>query len=338
MTSVRVILLFLMAITAALISSQGVLRAHIKKLQSSSDNYHEHQKYEKYIPGQSEETILKNILQTDATTACRDIWKDKTVAQYKLGLKKYQDAINNLEEPVPNLMVDVKRSGGKHDACGRTRLHPKGITGLFPKNHLSFSSSGYIEPLFPPSRTCGNNTNDDEDVLSHLVHDFEAMCHTLLPYSNIVLFDIGASSDFRGNKSPLERLLDVYERMGFIFDHIYAFEETFEDPKKVYGSLLPEKYIPSYHWINVGISSEQGSKMNPLHSILKKFTEDDLIVVKFNLDTSIGATLARQLLEDDAYSTLIGQFYGTPGNVTASDSLELFSKLREAGIPAHYLL
>ena len=33
-------------------------------------------------------------------------------------------------------------------------------------------------------------------------------------------------------------LLNLYSKFGFEFDHIYAFEVTFEQPSKVYGELI----------------------------------------------------------------------------------------------------
>ncbi len=76
-------------------------------------------------------------------------------------------------------------------------------------------------------------------------------------------------------------------------DHNYAFKITPADLKAVFTDLLPETYLPSYNWINVGIVvPDEGAKLNPLHSILKTFNEDDLIV-----DTSwVELLLAQQLL------------------------------------------
>ncbi len=121
----------------------------------------------------------------------------------------------------------------------------------------------------------------------------------------------------------------------------------------MYGDLLPNKYFASYHWINVGVSAEEGHKLNPLHSILKKFNEDDFIVVKLDIDTSsIEVPLATQLLEDkdDVYHRLVDQFYfehhvhlgelasywkkSMKGSV--KDSLDLFYGLRKKGIAAHF--
>lgn len=99
------------------------------------------------------------------------------------------------------------------------------------------------------------------------------------------------------------------------------------------------------------------NKLNPLHSILKKFNKDDFVVVKLAIDTAaVELPLLRQLLQDKdgIYSKTIDQFYfehhyhlgelapywasGQPNmcNGTVAESLEMFSNLRENGIPAHY--
>ena len=132
-----------------------------------------------------------------------------------------------------------------------------------------------------------------------------------------------------------------------------SFEISEKDPKNVY-ELLPRKYINSYHWINVGVSAEEGSKLNPLESIIKTLDEDDFVVVKLDIDTpAVELPLVCQLLQDKdgIYSKVIDQFYfehhvhlgelknnwGHNGMFgTVKDSLELFSKLRAKGIPAHY--
>ena len=189
--------------------------------------------------------------------------------------------------------------------------------------------------------------------LDYLVHDFEAMCNNLKPHSKTVLIDMGASLQFHGGGSqPMIQLMDQYEKFGINFDHIYAFEMTPTDPKKVYENLLPERFMASYHWINVGVTAEEGHKLNPLHSILKKFSPDDFIVVKLDIDTSfIEVPLANQLLEDadGVYGKLIDQFYfehhvhlgdvpewGKSRNGSIKDSFDLLRGLREKDIPAHF--
>jgi hypothetical protein len=117
---------------------------------------------------------------------------------------------------------------------------------------LSLTKSGYIEPLTPPMRSHKFCSNNDVMNMDYLVHDYETMCRNLKPTSRRVLFDLGASLAFHGSDQPIVELLSEYEKFGFNFDHIFAFEITFNDPTHVYINLLPEKYLMAYHWINVG--------------------------------------------------------------------------------------
>jgi hypothetical protein len=112
----------------------------------------------------------------------------------------------------------------------------------------------------------------------------------------------------------------------------------------LFGSLL---YI--------GVSCETNNRMNPLHSIVESFDQDDLIVVKLDIDTpSVELPLAYQILEggrNGTYHKLIDHFYfehHVPleelkaawgrSNVkgTIKESLELFYFLREKGVAAHF--
>lgn len=193
--------------------------------------------------------------------------------------------------------------------------------------------------------------------MSFLVHDFERMCLQLKPSSKIVLVDMGASLAFHGGRNnPMLEMMEQHERFGFPFDHIYAFEVTPLDTTKVFTKLLPERYFLSYHWINTGVSVGENDKMNPLHSIIKKFDEDDLIIiVKLDIDTpSLELPLVSQLMEggdDGIYHKLVDQFYfehhiylqelekpwGRGVNGTIYDSLNVFTTLRKKGIAAHSL-
>lgn len=70
-------------------------------------------------------------------------------------------------------------------------------------------------------------------AMDYFVHDFEVMCHKLKPTSRRVLIDMGASLSFhrKGKLAPIVHLLDLYEKFGFHFDHIYGFEITFSEPQ-----------------------------------------------------------------------------------------------------------
>ncbi|KAL7527697.1 hypothetical protein ACHAXR_002083 [Thalassiosira sp. AJA248-18] len=288
------------------------------------------------------------------------IWKDPgilgdSLAAYSVDLDRHIAAVKDFT-PVNFDILDHIQRNRSHSICSSLRLHPDGLSALFPSNQLSLSKSGWLEPLTPPMRF--HKFCDDRRhlmSLDYLVHDFEAMCHNVKPTSKSVLIDMGASLDFHGKTNqPIVTLLTLYEKFGFHFDHIYAFEITPTDPKRVFEDLLPEKYMRAYHWINTGVSHEKGHKMNPLKSILSQFVEDDFVVVKLDIDTSfIEVPLVYQLLEGGPggiYHRIIDQFYfehhvhlgelagnwSKSMNGTVKESLDIFYRLREKGIPAHF--
>lgn len=145
-------------------------------------------------------------------------------------------------------------------------------------------------------------------------------------------------------------ITEIYKKFGFEFDHIYAFEINEKKPTDVY-ERVPEYLMASYHWINVGVSPEQGNKYNPWSSILRRYTKDDFIVVKLDVDNSaIENRLAHQLLENTNLTEVVDQFYfehhvslaemkawwrrSMSGSI--HESLQLFHDLREKGVAAHF--
>ena len=292
-----------------------------------------------------------------------DVWKTPNATTpeifaqlqaYKRDIEAHTEATKKFKG-IPNLMKTIQKNAlSRQEICKTVKMHENGLLGLFPSQQLSLSTSGYIDPLLPPMRDI-YFCEDKQKLMSmdYLVHDFEAMCHLLKPHSKLILIDMGASLDFHDTNQPIVNLLELYEKFGFHFDHIYGFEISKEDPDKVFD-LLPEKYLPAYHWINVGVSDKKGHKLNPLDSILRHFDEDDLIVVKLDIDTPhIENKLAKQLLEDEdsIYSKLVDQFYfehhvrlgelqpywGTRNVIhSIADSFNLFQSFRRKGIPAHF--
>mmetsp|Transcript_25756 Transcript_25756/g.26155 ORF Transcript_25756/g.26155 Transcript_25756/m.26155 type:complete len:114 (+) Transcript_25756:908-1249(+) len=111
--------------------------------------------------------------------------------------------------------------------------------------------------------------------------------------------------------------------------------------------------MSAFHWINVGVDPSLESKLNPLWMLQNNFHEDDLIVVKLDIDTAnIEMDLAQQVLNNTKYAGLIDHFYfeqhlymaemngrfaSTGANrPSISESLELFSALRKKGIASHF--
>jgi len=81
-----------------------------------------------------------------------------------------------------------------------------------------------------------------------------------------------STTDLARENGPVIQLLDLYEKFGFVFDHIYGFELKFVEPSKVYREQLPPKYMSSFHWINAGMLSTIDTATtffpNSLHVVL----------------------------------------------------------------------
>lgn len=157
--------------------------------------------------------------------------------------------------------------------------------------------------------------------------------------------------DLARENGPVIKLLDLYSKFGFEFDHIYGFDIKFTDPVTVYGEQVPEKYMASFHWINVAVDADPESKMNPLKSILSQFDEDDFIVVKLDIDHGpTEVPLAKQIYNSDDLLAKIDHFYFehhvnmeeiAPSwqesmEGTIKDTMELFHGLRSKGIASHF--
>ena len=133
------------------------------------------------------------------------------------------------------------------------------------------------------------------------------------------------------------------------FDHIYAFEITPKTPMSVFEKV-PDEFMASYHWMNIGVSAEKDSRFNPLTTILKNFDKDDFVVVKLDIDTpSVEMPLVQQLLGDRELQDLVDAFYfehhvnikemaeywGLDTEGTLQSSLKICHDLRQKGVPAH---
>ena len=122
--------------------------------------------------------------------------------------------------------------------------------------------------------------------MDYMIHDFERMCLDLNPNGRNILIDMGASLDFhKDESSPAMYITKLYEKFGFKFDHIYAFEITQQTPDNVYKKV-PKELMASYHWINVGVDPDPDSQMNPLSTIVKSWS-----ALVFGLDWNMSVHL-----------------------------------------------
>jgi hypothetical protein len=165
---------------------------------------------------------------------------------------------------------------------------------------------------------------------------------------------MGASLEYHKgatlNRMPAVYAMEIFRKFGFEFDHIYAFEMKPILPDKVYQKL-PDHFMKAYHWINLPVSADPDSMFNPLKLVLDNFNEDDMVVIKLDIDTPfIEMPLAYQLLESSQLASLVDHFYfehhvnlreishDWKDSMTDSVamSLRLFHSLREKGVAAHY--
>jgi hypothetical protein len=356
-------------------------------LERTGTSLNENQDSYVYIPSRAEEFLLDNAslygfntTGKQTSSACR-IWEEnknpllhQQLQAYKRGLKEYAAAVEAFE-PIDDLRLHLNTTAAapnsphsSHDFCQMVNLRADGIQGFFSnttttnddssRRVLSYSNAaGYMEPLLPPMRHpsfCLPNRLGLMD-LTYLVHDFGPLCRKLQRHSRIVLFDMGASFDFHGNRNPIMYLINLFTKFGFPFDHIYAYEKTKTDPEIVFGErqgLLPVELMPAYHWINVGVVSEPGHKLNPFTTLLQKYNEDDVVIVKLDIDTPwIEVPLAHQILASNPkLAKIIDHFYfehhvhmeelssnwreTMRGSI--QDSLQLFHNLRQGGVAAHF--
>jgi hypothetical protein len=325
-----------------------------------------------YQPASLEQYLMDNAIALgfnktgeepeDMAIGC-EIWNNeenpmrKTAQTFRRELKKYYAKIKSFKQ-IPDLRtLFLDGETNRDEVCMRAELDPVNglLGGFFNKSkQLSYSSSGYVEPLFTPMRHPDFCDSDSVLDLKYLVHDFGAMCRRLKKTSRIVLFDLGASLDFHGDEdimdAPAFYLVSLYRKFGFRFDHIYAFEITEQNDQEILDQI-PKHMLAAYHWINVGVSSEVSSKNNPWTLLLENYNADDMIIVKLDVDTgSIELPLTQQLLNNPRFHRLVDHFYfehhvkmfeiAYAWNETmvgsVQESMELFQGLRKKGIPAHF--
>lgn len=302
---------------------------------------------------QTSEKSIPSKQRTTTTAALPDesVMREK-FAQYLQDLKEYQRLVTAFSLQGRDF-TDL-RHGLRHQTHSRIcPLVDIPLKTVF--TDLSWMpQAGFMEPLLPPLRHPEFCLQGRPYLmnLTYLVHDFAAMCRTLTPYSRTIFIDMGASLSFhRVGKPPESYLLSLYEQFGITFDHIYAYEIRPHNTTQVFHQLIPDHYQAAYHWINVGVDWKPDARMNPFTMLKNNYRPEDLIVVKLDVDTaSVELPLAKQLLNDPVLQSLVDHFYfehhvhmkelapnwsnTMQGNM--QESLELFYKLREKGIPAHY--
>mmetsp|Transcript_11158 Transcript_11158/g.26890 ORF Transcript_11158/g.26890 Transcript_11158/m.26890 type:complete len:377 (-) Transcript_11158:248-1378(-) len=281
-----------------------------------------------------------------------DLYLNKSWGSMHGTYHKYSEMLGNYSLAVKEFNIgiaDIRSVDRNVNLCESLDL-----LHLFEDGFLSRVNDILVEPLLPPMRHpsfCEHRRKFSLNI-DYLVHDFASICKNMKQTSRTVFFDLGASLQYHSGRkrraNPALSLVDVYKRFGIKFDHYYAFEHTKLPSDEVFENI-PPNLLPSYHWFNVGVKSDLSSKLNPLNSILRSMKEDDLVVLKLDIDTpAIELPLAHQLLKEP-FSKLVDQFYfehhvrmkgllyywRQTAIGSLQDSLDLFTDLRKAGISAH---
>ena len=308
------------------------------------------------------------------------IWHDPKASPYykqlhafARELKEYYRRLDAFQLD-PGIIGDLRRSLPPESSsssedhakfCQQLELHPDGLAAIFETSgQLSQTTAGYVEPLIPPMRHPGLCLEDDVRTgtkkmhillsLDYLIHDWAELCRQLKPTSRTVFIDMGASLMFferetHQDRSPSLKLLDDFRKFGFVFDHIYAYELRQQVAAEVYKHV-PLPYQSAFHWVNVGVSADPTSIFNPFKMLLESFTENDLIIVKLDIDSpDIERALAEQLRQNPALLDLIDHFYFEhhvnqyeiknhwgPTKESVEESFQLFTSLRQRGVAAHF--
>ena len=352
--------------------------------ESVSPFYDKLQQFRKEIHNYA--TILDNFLSLNDDDAMSTPTADEAMST-TTATATQQRHLQHLPEPklqpVKDLRKQIMADGGSHQICDTLELHPQGLQGIFGKSQMLSKvphNGGFVEPLITPLRHLehcyANHPYNSSYIMDmhYLIHDFASLCRKLTPTSRTVFIDMGASLDFHDDQkdddqnttttngtdhrraktatklAPAVFVTEVYQKFGFKFDHIYAYEVTPKEPTDVY-SRIPEELKSAYHWYNVGVNATITSSHNPLKLLLENFDENDFVVVKLDIDThSIEQPMVELILNDERFHKLIDVFYfehhvhllelapywRTSMFGTVEDSLQLFSKLREKGVAAHY--
>jgi len=321
------------------------------------------QEFSKYFPSESEKYVVAHANELGYDVHDRErvkptctLWTNGnlTISQklnkYVMDLKTYSTLCKKFSG-VEDVRKLLKQGMSPSQVCQKTELHEQGLSGIFRSGQLSSGRFGKIEPLLPPLRHPGLCFERHFVMsLEYLVHDFGNMCRKTTSTSRNVMIDLGASLDFHNNRlMPAVFLADLFRKFGFPFDHIYAFEIDQKDPVRVFKSI-PLHLLPAFHWMNIPVDANFSEPSNHLLTILNSLNEDDLVVIKLDIDNPLlELSLIGEMISNSHLRKIVDHIYfehhvthrdmmhwwvdNTNGSVL--DSIKLFQELRSNGIAAH---
>lgn len=168
------------------------------------------------------------------------------------------------------------------------------------------------------------------------------------------ILDAGASTTWQASTAWFHC---AYASQGIHTDQLFSWEFVVASPPSVWWSSVPPHVYPRVHFFNVPITHKEGHPDNPLELIRRVARREDFVAFKLDIDTpSIEIPLALQLLRDQDLLGLVDEFFfelhyksavmerywhDVPNEydglvLDVVHALELFTKLREAGVRAHF--
>jgi hypothetical protein len=165
-------------------------------------------------------------------------------------------------------------------------------------------------------------------------------------------FDLGASTYNAGLGGASQSwFMSVFENVCVAWDGVWAWEAKKHDPTKVWEEI-PGYLHGRYRYYNVPCSNETDSWANPWNTLLSVATPEDYVVVKLDIDTwQVENPLVDQILSTPALLERIDEFFyehhvlmekirrhwgrSMDKRLTSADSVDMFTRLRSAGIHVH---
>jgi hypothetical protein len=120
---------------------------------------------------------------------------------FVVDLVGYYEKLSTFHLPIRDLRKNLTETD--HSVCDLVKLHPDGLPGMFAQSkQLSFTSSGWTEPLMPFMRHPKICWAFQHYLMSidYMVHDFEFLCRKMKPTSRTVFVDMGKSYTLFGVK------------------------------------------------------------------------------------------------------------------------------------------
>jgi hypothetical protein len=216
----------------------------------------------------------------------------------------------------------------------------------------------YIEPLVGLLRHPLTCSKFEKYYISknYLLVDPWPLVHvsrsTISPQNpKVIISDLGSSTWREGLGGASQSwFYGVYESLCLAFTDWFMFESTELDPAQVMHQL-PGRVKSGYRWFNIPLKTEILSWDNPLNHLLVEAKKEDIVIVKIDFDTPlVEMELLQTILKYPEVAELIDELYfehhvnvdlmklhwNTRNlDVYQSESIKLFTSLREIGIRAH---